>query len=80
MELQRGEAWRGWRNSFDVAQEQGGRLDLLRVDSDGRLGGAVAALKGQGFGFGALAQHGDELYVATRGKPGGDEIWRLSLY
>ena len=52
----------------------------MLFDDDGRLGRLATALKGLGFGFGAVAQYGDALYVATRGKPGGDEIWRLTLY
>ena len=80
MELLRGDVWRGWRNSFVMAQDRGQRLEMVLFDDDGRLGRTATALKGLGFGFGALAQQGDALFVATRGKPGGDEIWRLSLY
>jgi glucose/arabinose dehydrogenase len=71
--------WRDWRNAFVVAFENAQRLDLVKLDLDGRTLHATPALEKLGVGFKAVAQGPDGLYVVTSGKPGGEEIWRLSV-
>ncbi|MFY9512533.1 MAG: PQQ-dependent sugar dehydrogenase [Rubrivivax sp.] len=69
-----------WRNAFVLAFDGAQRLDLVKFDAQGRVVRYRAALQGLGVGFKALAQGPDGLYVATSGKSGGEEIWRLSIY
>lgn len=75
----RGEHWGTWQNGIAVAFERAQRLDLLKLDGQGRVTQSVTALERAGVGFRAVAQGPDGLYVATSGKPGGDQIWRLSI-
>jgi glucose/arabinose dehydrogenase len=77
VERLRDPVWRGWRNAFVVAFDRAQRLDLVKLDADGRVVQATPVLQKLGVGFKAVAQGPDGLYVVTSGKPGGEEIWRL---
>jgi glucose/arabinose dehydrogenase len=70
--------WGEWRNAFVVAFDGAQRLDLVKLAADGRTPNATPVLERLGVGFKAVAQGPDGLYVMTSGKPGGDEIWRLT--
>lgn len=80
VERLRGPMWGDWRNSFVVAFDKAQRLDLVKFNAQGRVVQATPALQKLGVGFKAVAQGPDALYVMTSGKPGGEEIWRLSAY
>jgi aldose sugar dehydrogenase len=71
--------WPGWRRPMVVAYERAGRLDLVQFGSQGTGARAVTALEGLGVGAKALAQSQRDLYLLTSGKPGGQELWRLTL-
>ena len=77
IERLRGPMWREWRNAFVVAFDRAQRLDLVKLDAQGRVVQATPAIQKLGVGFKAVAQGPDGLYVVTSGKPGGEEIWRL---
>lgn len=70
--------WGEWRNAFVVAFDQGKRLDFIKLNAAGRTVQSTTVLRETRVGFKAAAQGPDGLYVITRGRPGGDEIWRLS--
>jgi aldose sugar dehydrogenase len=78
MERLRGSMWGEWRNAFVVAFDRAQRLDLVKFDAEGQVVRATPALQKVGVGFKAVAQGPDGLYVVTSGRPGGEEIWRLS--
>ena len=78
IERLRSPEWGDWRNAFVVAFDQAQRLDLVKLDANGRTLHATPVLQKLGVGFKAVAQGADGLYVVTRGRPGGEEIWRLS--
>lgn len=78
LERLRDPMWRDWRNAFVVAFDRAQRLDLVKLDAEGHVVQATPALQKLGVGFKAVAQGPDGLYVVTSGKPGGEEIWRLS--
>ncbi len=72
--------WQGWRNSYIVAYEQAQRLDLIKLDAGGRVVQQSPTRDKFSLGFKALAQGPDGLYAVTSGKPGGEEIWRMTPY
>ena len=78
IERLRGPAWGDWRNAFVVAFERAQRLDLVKLNAEGKVVQAMPALEKLGVGFKAVAQGPDGLYVVTSGRPGGEEIWRLT--
>ena len=78
IERLRGPEWGPWRNAFVVAFDHAQRLDLVKLDAKGRTLHAAPALEKLGVGFKAVAQGPDGLYVITSGRPGREEIWRLS--
>jgi aldose sugar dehydrogenase len=78
IERLRDPVWGEWRNAFVVAFDGAQRLDLVKLAADGRTLNATPVLEKLGVGFKAVAQGPDGLYVMTSGKPGGDEIWRLT--
>lgn len=78
IERLRGPAWGDWRNAFIVAFDRAQRLDLVKFNAEGKVVQALPALEKLGIGFKAVAQGPDGLYVITSGKPGGEEIWRLT--
>jgi aldose sugar dehydrogenase len=75
----RGTAWRDWNSSFALAFDAGQRIDLVKIDTSGQVVQQATLLRGLGYGFAAISQGPDGLYVATRGKPGGEEIVRLVI-
>ena len=77
VERLRDPSWRGWRNAFVIAFDRAQRLALVKLDAEGRAVLATPVLQKLGVGFKAVAQGPDGLYVVTRGKPRGEEIWRL---
>lgn len=80
MERLRDPKWNDWRNGFAIAFDRAQRLDLVKLDAKGRTIYIRPLLQKLGVGFKAVAQGPDGLYVVTTGKPGGEEIWRLSIY
>lgn len=78
IELLRDPVWGAWRNAFAVAFDQGQRIDFIKIDSMGRTVRAATVVEKLGVGFKAVVERPDGLYAMTRGRPGGDEIWRLS--
>gem|GEM_PF-4185708 len=79
VERLQGPIWREWRIAFVVAFDKAQRLDLVKFDAQGRVVQALPVVQKLGVGFKAVAQGPDALYVMTSGKPGGEEIWRLSM-
>lgn len=77
IEVLKGPVWRDWRNAVAAAFEGGQRIDLFKVERDGRMQ-TVPLLSNARAGFVAMAEGADGLYVATRGKSGGDEIWKVT--
>lgn len=76
LERLRGAAWKDWRNAIAVAFDAGQRVDIVKVSRAGQIQSAPL-LSRLGVGFAAVAEGPDGLYVLTRGKSGGDEIWRV---
>jgi aldose sugar dehydrogenase len=72
-------SWVGWRNLTLVAYERATRLDVLQLDPNVSTAQAATALEGLGVGIKAVVPVVSDVYALTAGKPGGDEIWRLSL-
>lgn len=75
----RGAAWRAWDGALLVAMLAGRRVQVLQLAADGR----TVTLQARALEFGerlrAVTQGPDgALYVATDGKSGGDEIWRVA--
>jgi glucose/arabinose dehydrogenase/predicted small lipoprotein YifL len=74
-----GAQWRDWNGALIVALMSGRRLEVLRLTSDGATTTANTPLfesLGERLRFVATGPDG-ALYVATDGKSGGDEIWRV---
>ncbi len=74
-----GTAWRAWDGALVVGLLAGRRVQVLRLSADGRS--VLLAARALEFGdrIRAVTQGPDgALYVATDGKSGGDEIWRLA--
>ena len=74
-----GTAWRGWNGALVVGLLAGRRVQVLQLADDGRS----VLLQARALEFGdrirAVTQGPDgALYVATDGKTGGDEIWRVA--
>jgi glucose/arabinose dehydrogenase len=74
-----GAAWRGWDGALVVGLLAGRRVQVLRLSDDGR----AVLLSARALEFGdrirGVTQGPDgALYVATDGKTGGDEIWRVA--
>ncbi len=72
--------WQGWRNAYIVAYERAQRLDMVKLNAEGRVVQASPTRDKFNVGFKALAQGPDGLYAVTIGKPGGEEIWRMTPY
>jgi glucose/arabinose dehydrogenase len=75
----RGTAWRGWDGALVVALLAGRRVQVLQLTPDGR--GVTLQARALEFGerLRSVTQGPDgALYVATDGKSGGDEIWRVA--
>jgi aldose sugar dehydrogenase len=70
-------AWREWNGAFALGFDAGQRIDLVKVDRNGRFVQRATLVQGLGYGFAALSVGPDGLYAATKGKPGGEEIVRL---
>lgn len=77
IERLRGEQWGYWRNALVVAFDRAQRLQLIKLNADGRVQHSVPLLQKAGVGFRAVANGPDGLYVLTTGKKDGDELWRL---
>ncbi len=75
-----GHAWREWNRGFAAAFDRAQRVDLLAMRENGQVVHSASILHRLGFGFAALSQGPDGLYVATSGKTGGDEVWRVTVY
>jgi glucose/arabinose dehydrogenase len=75
----RGTAWRGWDGALLVALLAGRRVQVLQLTPDGRGVTLQARALEVGERLRAVTQGPDgALYVATDGKSGGDEIWRVA--
>ncbi len=79
MTLLRGADWRQWNGALALAFDAGQRIDFVKIDANNKLVRQATLVSGLGYGFSAIAQGHDGLYVATRGKPGGEEIVRLVM-
>ncbi len=78
-EFLRGTHWKAWNGALAVAFASGKRLDVLRIDAKGNVLAHMPALIQLPVGIRAVVQGPDgSMYVATEGKPGGDEIWRVA--
>jgi aldose sugar dehydrogenase len=73
----RGPAWGEWNGAFALGFDTGQRIDLIKLDTNGRLVRRATLVERLGHGFSALSLGPDGLYAATKGKPGGEEIVRL---
>jgi glucose/arabinose dehydrogenase len=74
-----GTAWRAWDGALVVGLLAGRRVQVLQLSADGRS--ILLAARALEFGdrIRAVTQGPDgALYVATDGKTGGDEIWRVA--
>ncbi|MCX8003847.1 MAG: PQQ-dependent sugar dehydrogenase [Burkholderiaceae bacterium] len=73
-----GERWKSWNGALAVAYAGGQRIDVLRLNAAGGVDDYASMLGTLGVPVRALALGADgALYVATHGKRGGDEIWRV---
>jgi aldose sugar dehydrogenase len=79
VERLRGPGWGPWRNALVVTFDRAQRVELVKLDAQGRAVQATTVLHKLGVGFKAVAEGPDGLYVITSGKAGGEEIWRLSV-
>ena len=79
MALLRGPHWRQWNGALALVFDAGQRIDLVKLDHGNKVVRQATVVSGLGYGFSAIDQGPDSLYVATRGKPGGDEIVRLTM-
>ncbi len=78
-EFLRGAQWKAWNGALAVAFASGKRLDVLRVDARGNVLAHMPTLDRLPIALRAVMQGPDgSMYVATEGKPGADEIWRLT--
>lgn len=74
-----GPSWRHWNGAFAMAFDAGQRIDLVKIDARNAVIAQSTLLRGLGYGFSAIAQGPDGLYVTTRGKSGGEELVRLTV-
>ena len=79
MALLRGPHWRHWNGALALAFDNARRIDLVKLDHGNRVVKHATVVSDLGYGFSAIDQGPDGLYVATRGKSGGDEVVRLVL-
>jgi aldose sugar dehydrogenase len=77
MALLRGPQWRQWNGALALAFDGAQRIDLVKLDHGNKVVRQTTLVSGLGYGFSAIDQGSDGLYVATRGKLGGDEVVRL---
>jgi glucose/arabinose dehydrogenase len=74
-----GAQWREWDGAFVAALLAGKRLEVLKLDAAGATAQSTPILNTLDVRLRGVAQGPDgTLYVATDGKPGGDEIWRVA--
>lgn len=74
----RGNGWKSWDGALAVAYADGRRVDVLRLGATGGVDEHASMLGTLEHAVRALALGAEgALYVATNGKAGGDEIWRL---
>jgi len=74
----RGANWRSWDGALIVAMMAARRVQVLQLTSDGRATTSSVRALELGERLRAVTQGPDgALYVATDGKAGGDEIWRV---
>lgn len=71
------ERWMSWRYAFVIAFDNAQRLDIVKLNAAGEVVQASTALEKLGVGFKSVAAAPNGLYVLTRGKPEGEEIWHL---
>jgi glucose/arabinose dehydrogenase len=78
LEFLRGQSWKSWHGALAVAYAGGPRIDVLRLNAGGGVEEYVSMLGTLEHPVRALALGPDgALYVATNGRRGGDEIWRI---
>jgi aldose sugar dehydrogenase len=72
-----GSKWKLWDGALAVTFMAGEKLEILRLNTDGSLAGSTRLAQGARIRAAVLGPDGD-LYLATDGKAGGDEIWRMT--